>query len=483
MMKKRKISIAAVVCILLAGSVGCKVSQQASLKEIRTPDGYRGTQITDTSSIGDYPWKQLFTDPYLVTLIDTALAQNRNLLQAVQRIEVARNRFFIAASTLRPKVEAQVSAAADRYGDYTMNGVGNFDTDLSPNINKKQRIPLPLTPDFFTGFRSTWELDIWGRLKNLRKASYARFLATQKGVQLVQTSLVAEVASRYYQLLALDNELSIIRDNIRLQDSALQIVKILKLAGRANELAVQQFSAQLFNTRALEGATLQQITEVENELSVLQGRYPESIARDTSFLNRPLPGLVKAGVPSQLLSRRPDIQQAEYGLIASRADVAAARASFYPSLTLTPYMGFNAFKLPLLFSGGSFVYGILGNLTATVFNQGMLKRGLKVAEATKLDAYFTYEQTVLNSVREVVNALNGIQNAENVYNLKIQEVQALNDAVSTSNLLFKTGQASYLEVITAQRTVVEAQLQLANTKKQVYLSVVELYRSLGGGWR
>lgn len=467
----------------LISALGCKVSQPVPLQEIKTPEAYKGNADSDTTSTGDIPWKQLFTDPHLVSLIDTALQQNRNLLQAVQRIEVARNRFYISAGALRPRLEAQVTAGADKYGNYTMNGVGNFDTDLSPNINKKQRIPIPVTPDFFTGLRSTWEVDIWGKLKNLRKAAFARFLATQKGVQLVQTSLVAEVASRYYQLLALDSELEIIRDNIRLQDSALQIVRVLKQVARANELAVQQFTAQLLNTRALEGSTLQQITEVENELSILQGRYPGPVTRDTLFLSRPLPGMIKAGVPSRLLGRRPDIQQAEYGLIAAKADVAAARASFYPSLTLTPYMGFNAFKLPLLFAGGSFAYGMLGNFTAPIFTQGVLKRGWKMAEATKLDAYYTYEQTVLNSVREVTNALNSIANTQHVYNLKTQEVQALNDAVSTSNLLFKTGQASYLEVITAQRSVVEAQLQLVSTKEQIYLSVVELYRALGGGWR
>jgi multidrug efflux system outer membrane protein len=480
---KNKIGIVIIAVVLISGA-GCKVTQPAPLPAVQTPTAYADSLGTDTTSLGDVPWQQLFTDPYLLSLIDTAMQQNLDLKRAMQRIIIARNQYYISKGALLPSVDAQVTVGIDKYGKYTPNGVGNYDTNLSDNLNNKQHIPSPITPDFFTGLRSTWEWDIWGRLKNLKKAAYARFLASEQGMQLVKTSLVAEVASRYYQLLALDNELAIIRNNIRLQDSALIIVKIQKEAARANELAVEQFRAQLLNTMGREGLVLQQIKEAENEINILLGRYPQPVPRDTSSLSeRPLPALVQAGVPAQLLQGRPDIQQAELELVAAKADVAAARAAFYPTVTLTPYIGLNSYKLPLMANVGSVAYGILGSLTAPVFHQGILRRNLSAADATRMDAYYAYQQTIQNSVREVVNSLSSIQNLKEVFRIKKKETEVLNDAIATSNLLFKTGYATYLEVITAQRNVIEAQLELVHTKEQMFYSLIELYRALGGGWK
>ncbi len=283
--------------------------------------------------------------------------------------------------------------------------------------------------------------------------------------------------------MALDRQLQVIRDNIRLQDSALEIVKIQKQAARVNELAVQQFTAQLLNTKGLEGGVLQEITETENEINYLLGRFPQAIQRDSSLLDKPLPPVTEAVVPSQLLEQRPDIEQAKLELSAAGADVNAAQAAFFPALKVEPYLRLNSFKLPLLLNGGSATYGLLGSLTAPIFYQGALKRGLKIASAEQLDAFYNYQQTIYNGVREVVNSLSRLNNMKNIFTLKQQEVQTLDSAVVTSNLLFKTGYASYLEVITAQRNVVDAQLQLVNAKAQMFYSVVEIYRALGGGWK
>ena len=178
-MIKNKIGIVIIVFVLIGGA-GCKVSQPAPLPAIQKPVVYADTLGTDTTSLGDVPWQQLFTDPYLVSLIDTALQQNLDLKRAIQRITIARNQYYISKGALLPSVDAALSASADKYGKYTPNGVGNYDTNLSDNLNSKQQIPYPVTPDFFAGLRSTWELDIWGRLKNLKKAAYARYLARNK---------------------------------------------------------------------------------------------------------------------------------------------------------------------------------------------------------------------------------------------------------------------------------------------------------------
>ena len=218
---------------------------------------------TDSASFARQPWRELFADPNLVSLIDTALQANPDLRITLQRIEIARADLRVRRGALLPQVEGVASAGVERFGDYTLDGVGNYDTNLSPNVEGKRRIPNP-TPDFFLGLRSSWEIDLWGKLRQRRQAAYLRLLATERGRHLVQTQLVAEVARQYFTLLSHDNELLVLRKNQQLQERALDIVGTLKRAGRANELAVQQFRAQLLRTRALEAKTQQQIAATEN---------------------------------------------------------------------------------------------------------------------------------------------------------------------------------------------------------------------------
>lgn len=471
-----------IILLIALFITGCRVKKPIALQHVALPPAFRG-EVADSTGIADLPWRALFNDSHLIKLIDTTLANNPDMLQAIRRIEVARNQFLLRNASMKPRVDAQIAASVDKFGRYTMNGVGNFDTNLSGNINDKQRVPLPVTPDFFTGFRSSWEIDLWGKLKSQREAAYNRYLASESGMRLTRTWLVAEVMSRYFELLAFDNELKVIRQNIALQDSAFQIVQVLKDAARVNELAVQQFRAQLLNTRGLEGRVLTQINTVQNEIKYLQGALPGNVSRDTSIVNKQLPSMISAGVPSRLLERRPDIRQASFEVKAADADLYAARAAYFPSVVLSPYLALNTFKLPLLFSGGSLAYGVLGSATAPLIHQGALRRNEAIADATRYAVFHRYNQTILNGMKEVVNSLNTIENLRTVYSLKEEEVTVLFDAVSTSNLLFKTGYATYLEVIMAQRNVIDAELQLVDTKKEMFLSVIELYRALGGGWQ
>jgi outer membrane protein TolC len=319
-------------------------------------------------------------------------------------------------------------------------------------------------------------------LKNQKKAAAARLLATEKGRQFVITSVVAAVASLYYELLALDNELNIVRKNVLLQEEALEVVKVQKEGGRATELAVQQFSAQLLNTKAIEFAIKQDMVEVENQLNELLGRYPQSIERDTSMMKQQLPAVIQTGSPAQLLVRRPDIVQAEMELMAVKADVAAARAAFLPSLNLTPYIGFNSFKAGLLFDPGSIAAGVAAGLTAPLINRRMLKGELNITNAANKESLYNYQKVLLGSYREVVTSLANIQNTSESFKLKNKEVQELTNAVATAKDLYLAGYANYLEIITAQKGVLEAELQLVQNKKQLLQAHIELYRSLGGGW-
>ena len=249
------------------------------------------------------------------------------------------------------------------------------------------------------------------------------------------------------------------------------------------ELAVQQFRAQLLNTRSREGRVRQQLIETENQLNVLLGRYPQSIARGSSIRTQPLPASVMAGIPAQLVRRRPDIRQAERELEAANVDVAVAQAEFLPSLNLTPYVGLNAFRPSVLLSPVSLAIGVLGSLAAPVFNRRLLKGNLAISQAQSREAYYAYQRAILTGVSEVVSNLKGLENYRDVADLQPQEVAVLRQAATTSDELFAANYATYLEVITAQRSVLDAELALINTKQAQFLSLVDLYRALGGGWQ
>ena len=456
------------------------VSIPPTAPTIKVPTTFAST--TDSSSVGDLNWKAFFDDDNLVGLIDSALAHNPDLQLAVQRINVARANYDYTKGALRPSVNAVASAGVDRFGKYTMNGVGNFDTNFSDNISGAQQIPNP-TPDYFLGVRSTWEVDLWGKLRNQRKAAYIRFLASDKGRHLVMTALVAEVARLYYTLLALDSEQDIIQENIQLQQKAVELVQVQKDAGRVTELAVQQFTAQLLNTQGLEVQIRQQIVAVENQLNLLLGRYPQPIARGRLIQEQTLPPQIKAGISAQMLRRRPDIRQAELEMEAAHIDVAIARAQFLPSLTLSPYVGLNSFRAAYLFNPVSLAAGILGGLSAPVFNRRFLKSNLIVSEAQGKAAFYGYQKVVLTGFSEVMTSLRGLDNYRQVAELQAKEASVLKQSVTISNELFRGGYAAYLEVITAQRSVLEAQLALINTKQAQFHSLIDLYRALGGGWQ
>ncbi len=465
-------------CILVLGS--CKVLTPSPMPApVPTPNTFTGK--ADTTSIGDISWKEFFTDPMLVRLIDTALQRNLDLKIAVQRVEMAQATLRLSRGAFLPSINAVATAGADKYGDYTMNGVGNFDTNLSNNIDDKQRIPNP-TPDYFLGLRSSWEIDIWGKLRNQKKAAYNRFLASEKGRQAVATLLVSQIARMYYDLLTLDYESEILRRNIRLQEQAVETITVQKSAGRATELAVQQSSAQLLRTRSMEAALQQEIVVIENQLNLLLGRFPQRINRGQSIGEQAIPAVVSAGIPSHMLRRRPDIRQAELELQAAKANVEAARAAFLPSLTISPYVGFNAFDASLLFNPGSVAYGVLGGLIGPVLGRNVLKSSYRQSNAMSLEAVYNYQKAILSGYQEVITHMKGLENWQKVYNFRKQEVDMLQNAVTTSNELYVNGYASYLEVVTAQRSVLEAELELANSKRDQFFSLIELYRSLGGGW-
>ena len=459
----------------------CKVvSTPVETDTLKMPNQFINT--SDSSRYGgSVSWREFFTDEYLQGLITEAISNNPDQKIAIQRVDVARAGVRIAKGPMLPGVEATITGGQQRFGKYTMDGVGNFDTNFSPNISEDQRMAEHL-PDYHTALLSSWEIDIWGKLRNQKRAAATRLLATERGRQLVTTTLVAEVARNYYELLTLDNELLIIEKNIQLQERALEVVSAQKEAGRATELAVKQFTAQLIHTRVLDVDIRQRIFATESTINFLLGRFNQPVERNQPILSQSLPKEINSGIPAQMLRHRPDILQAELQMQAARFNVLAARGAFLPSLNITAALGLQSFDISKWLNPASLTYGLFGGLTAPLFSRNQLKAEFQRANAEQREALYAYQKAVLLGYQEVVTNLNQINALQTSSQLKQQEVTVLNEGVATSNDLYIAGMASYLEVITAQKNVLEAELQLTETRKAQFFTMINLYRALGGGW-
>ena len=456
----------------------CKIPAIVQKTENKTtPTAYVGS-TGDTANIGQIKWKDYFKDHYLTNLIDTALLHNQELSITLQEIEIARNEVKARKGELLPNVGLKAGAGLEKVGRYTSQGAGDASTEIKPG----KEMPEPL-PDYLVGLYANWEVDIWHKLRNSKKSAYTKYLSSVEGKNFVVTSLVAEVANSYYELLALDNQLDMVRKNIELQSNALAVVKIQKEASRVTELAVRKFEAEVLNSRSLEYDILQKITETENKINFLLGRYPQHIARDKSSFDTSLATNLSTGIPSQLLGNRPDIKQAELDLIAAKLDVKVAKAQFYPSFGISAALGFQAFNPSYLVkTPESVLYSIAGDVVAPLINRNAIKANYLTANAKQIQAVFQYERSILNGYIEVANQLASIGNLNKSYELKTKQVQALTQSIDISNDLFKSSRADYLEVLMTQRDALEAKLELIETKKQQLNAMVKIYQALGGGW-
>ncbi len=476
MFKKIIYQCLGVACILLTVSA-CKtpalVEKTANPK---VPARYNNAQ--DTTNTAVVRWKDYFTDSYLNALIDTALTNNQELNITFQEIQIARNEASIRKGEYLPFVGLRGAAGVEKVGRYTRPGAVEATTDIEP----RKEFPDPLQ-DYLVGAFATWEVDIWHKLRNAKKAAVNRYLSSVEGRNFMVTNLVAEIANSYYELLALDNQLDIVKQNIDIQNNALEIVKLQKQATRVTELAVRRFEAQVLNTKSLQYDIQQNITETENRINFLVGRYPQPITRNTQTFSDLVPATIQAGIPSQLLANRPDIKQSELELAAAKLDVKVARANFYPSLGISAGIGLQAFNPSYLIkTPESMLFSLAGDVAAPLINKNAIKATYYNANAKQTQAVYNYERTILNAYIEVANQLSMISNLENSYNLKAREVQALTQSVTISNNLFRSARADYMEVLLTQRDALESKFELIETKKQQMNAMVNIYQALGGGW-
>ncbi len=466
------------ICIVIAFT-GCKtpsVIQRSENKEVPNSFVSDGA-VQDTINSAKIKWKDYFKDPKLVALIEMALANNQELNITMQEIEINRNEIRARKGEYLPFVGLKGSAGVDKVSRFTNIGAMEASTEIKPG----KEMPEPLQ-DYSLGAYATWELDIWNKLHNAKKAAVSRYLSSVEGKNFMTTNLIAEIADSYYELMALDNQLAIVEQNSSIQENAFKIVKLQKESARANELAVKRFEAQLLNTKSLQYSIRQKITETENRINFLVGRFPQSVDRSATAFVELMPNDIHTGIPSQLLENRPDVKQAEFELAAAKLDVKSAKARFYPSLGISAGVGYRAFNPSYVFKPESLLYSLAGDLTAPLINRNAIKAAYYNANAKQLQAVYNYERTILNAYIEVTNQVAKIDNMQKNFALKSKQVEALNQSVIISNDLFISTRADYMEVLMTQRDALESKFDLIESKMAQMNAMVNIYRALGGGW-
>jgi len=476
-MLKKIIYVSLSFAFLATGIISCKTGDVARAENKTVPAEFAGA-IADSTNSASVKWNQFFTDQHLTALINLALQNNQELNITMQEINISQNEIRARKGEYLPSAGLRGGAGVDKVSRYT--NIGALEHNI-PIIDGKEN-PEPLQ-DYTIGAYATWEVDIWKKLRNSKKAAVNRYLASVEGKNFMVTNLISEIANSYYELLALDNQLAIINQNIGIQTNALEIVKLQKEAARVTELAVRRFQAQVLNTQSLQYEIKQRIVETENRINFLVGRFPQHVDRSTETFDNLVPQVVQAGLPSQLLANRPDIRQAEFNLEAAKLDVKSARARFYPQLGITAGIGYRAFDPSYIVKPQSLIYSLAGDLTAPLINRNSIKAAYNTANAKQLQAVFDYERTILNAYIEVANQISKVSNLQSSYELKAKEVEALNQSSAISNDLFKSARADYMEVLMTQRDALESKFDMIETRLQQMNSMVNIYRSLGGGWK
>jgi outer membrane protein, multidrug efflux system len=446
---------------------GCKVGPNYNRPVVKAPTEFRDLQEhpvpPQTASFADLPWWQVFQDPQLQELIRTALKQNYDLQLATERITAARGQLAVTRSALFPQI----------------SGNANF-SGGQENLQQSRYNFLLTTAD------AAFQVDLFGRLRRATEASRAQLLATEDAQHTVILTLVSDVASDYFELLQMDLELQITLETVRTQEDSVKLNKFRVEHGVATKLDVLQAQQVLDTANAQLPELEREIALEENAISILLGNYPQSITRGHPLVEQPLPPEVPGGITSALLERRPDIQQAEHTLVAANAEIGVAKASFFPQISLTAAGG-GAFGRSSAFSGlmgsqfGIYSYG--ASVSQPIFTGGALTGNLHIAKSEYRQALISYQQSIQQAFTDVSNALIDYQKFHQVRLREQDSVADLQESVRLSKLRYSGGTTTYLEVLDGQRSLFSEELNLATARGNEYQSLVQLYRSLGGGWR
>jgi multidrug efflux system outer membrane protein len=449
--------------VLLAG---CAVGPNYKRPSVPVPSNFRSSdQPTAAGSLADTKWADLFQDDVLKQLVTTALQDNFDLRIATQRILEARAQLGITRSQLFPTVDASGQFSAVR-------------TSQGGSI----RFPIPDVSFTQVGFSLGWELDVWGRIRRLTEAARAQYLGTEEARRGVVTTLVADVTVAYFELRELDLELAIARQTLEIAASGLRLTTVRRNQGVATGLDVRQSEQFLYTATAQIAAIERGIAQTENAISLLVGKSPGDVARGKALNEFVIPAQVPPGLPSSLLERRPDICAAEQNLIAANAEIGAAKAQYFPQITLNGLLGAQSRALSDLFTGPARSWNFAPAATLPIFNAGRLRANVRLAEAFQQETLIGYQKAIQTSFREVADSL--VAYRKTVEQRAQQEllVTALRETERLSTLRYRGGLDSYLQVLDASRNLFQGQLALAQLQRDELISVVQLYRSLGGGW-
>jgi len=452
--------------IALIGLPSCQVMNKYKSPEYDTDSLYRDKVSTDTATIANIPWKEYFSDDYLVALIEEGIVNNFNLQIAYTRIQQA---------------EANLSMAKAAYfPDVTL--VGQVDHSRNSNGADGKDVLGYHSTNYSLGVSATWELDIWGKLNRQSKSRYAQFLNSYAYKNLIHSSLVANIATSYYSLLALDEKLLITVETVKLLEENVETMEALKNAGIQNGAAVEQSKALLYSTQATIPDLESQIVQLENSISTLIGRKPGFISRSTIYKQK-YPDRLEYGIPAQMLAKRPDVQQAELSFRSAFELTNAAQASFYPSITLSSgTIGFGTSNtLSNFFKPENIFASIIGGLTQPIFAKKQLTGNLKIAKAQQQEALLVFEQTVLTAGQEVTDILYSFESSLKKNDIRENQIDACRNSVYFTQELLKAGDANYTEVLNAEQNLLAAQLNRVNDRLEQLQYSVNLYKALGGG--
>lgn len=463
--------------LALVSVYACVPTRTLKEEDTSVPEQYANQPI-DTVNTAKMKWREFFSDPYLISLIDTALVHNQELNIMLQRVDMSKNEIKARKGEYLPFVNYFGGAEVEKVGEYTRNGAVEKNLD----IREGEEFPEPLT-NYAFGLKASWEIDVWKKLRNAKKSAVFEYLSTVEGKNFMVTSLVSEIANSYYELLAVDSQLAIIDQNLELQEHALTMVKLQKQAARATELAVKKFEAEVLKNRSHRFELKQEIVEIENKINFLMGRSPQTVARSSGDFITTSVDAMYAGVPSQLLLNRTDVRQAELELEAAKLNISVAKANFYPSFDITASVGLEAFKPKYLnTTPESLLYSVVGDVVGPLINRNAIKAAYKNANDKQIQAVFEYEKAILNAYIEVSNELSNIDNLKKSFDLKVGQVDALTESIDISIRLFQSARADYMEVLLTQRDALEATIELIETKKDQLIAQTMMYKALGGGW-
>jgi multidrug efflux system outer membrane protein len=449
-------------------TTACNVGPDYKRPELPLPEGWREVDAKEQQTLANTPWWELFKDPELVQLIQAALAENKDLKIAVERIEEARARYGFTRAEQFPRVDGFASA-----GKSQSSANGSF--------------PIPAGVDrtnssYSVGVSAFWELDFFGRARRATESELAQLYATEQSRRGVVLALVADVARAYIELRDFDRRLGIARRTVESRVQYVQLARDLFEGGKTSELDLHQAEAELARTNSAVHQFEELVRQKENELSVLLGRNPGDIVRGRGLEELEVPPATPAGLPSELLDRRPDLREAEEQLASSNARIGVAKALLYPSIALTGSFGWESTELGGVFDTQSQAWSLSANLLQPIFNAGQNRRRVEVTESQQRQALFAYERAVLQAFREVEDALVGTRQTSLRRGSEHERVVADRKVLELAELRYRGGVSAYLDVLDAQRSLFEAELDETSAMRDEFVSRIQLYKSLGGGW-